>query len=531
MKLSRLLPFPFHKAYYPALLSGVLLIASFPNPLSVLAPHFPFDPLAWIALVPLLLCLEGKTPLDAFRLGWVTGFVGFTGILYWVVVSMHRYGGIPVFVSLIILIALTLYLSLYVAAFAAALCMARRETGWSTLILAPPLWVALEYLRSILLSGFPWENLGYSQYMAFPAIQIADITGVYGVSFLVVLVNGLISVGILQLRKTGRVPIRVALLLLIVLGANLTYGFMRIRQEEKRIAMLSPIGIGIAQGNIDQSLKWETAYQEETIQIYRTLTEKLAKGDPDLIVWPETAVPFFFPFDQPFSAVVRRIPPLTQASLLFGSPFYEEEEGWIRYLNSAFLLSPEGEIGGRYDKIHLVPFGEYIPLKRLLPFIRPLVETIGELVSGNETVGAFVFSFPRGRFGVLICYEIIFPELNRTFIRNGADFLVTITNDAWFGKTSAPFQHFSMATFRAVENRSFVARAANTGISGIITSTGKIVLQTEIFSRAAVTGEVFVRGPETFYVRYGDVFVHVCLTWSLLSLGGAYLLRRKRQRP
>ena len=528
MKFSHLFQFPSRRDPLQAFLSGILLVLSFPNPLSVLMPHFPLGVLAWVALVPLLLCLEGKTPLEGFRLGWVTGFVGFTGILYWVIIAMHRYGGIPIVISLIILIALTLYLSLYVSAFAALLCMVRTKTGWGALILAPPLWVALEYLRSILLTGFPWENLGYSQYMALPVIQIADATGVYGISFLVVLVNGLISASILQSRRTGKASLRVVLFLVILLGAVFAYGSMRIHQEKERISTQIPIRIGIVQGNIDQSIKWEAGYQRETVEIYRTLTQEIAKGHPDLVIWPEAALPFFFASEQPVSSIVRNIPPETGVSLLFGSPFYQEEEGRIRYLNSAYLLSPAGKITGRYDKIHLVPFGEYVPLSRFLPFIEPLVESVGDLVSGDETMGTVVLSIPRGKFGVLICYEIIFPELSRKFIQKGADFLITISNDAWFGETSAPFQHFSMATFRAVENRAFVARAANTGISGIIDSTGKILLQTEIFSRQAVTGEIFSRGPETLYTLYGDVFAHGCIGWTLLLLGGTYFVGKRK---
>ncbi len=531
MKLFRPLHFPFQRDYLWALLSGILLVLSFPNPLNVLKVHFPFGILAWIALVPLLLCLEGKTPWESFRLGWVTGFVSFTGIVYWVIIAMNRYGGIPIPISVIVLVALALYLSLYVGSFAALLSLVRWKTGWTLHILAPPLWVALEYLRSILLTGFPWESLGYSQYLALPLIQIADTTGVYGVSFLVVLVNGLIAAGILKSSRTGRPPVRLILFVIVLIGAVLVYGSVRIGQEKQRISGQRPIKVAIVQGNIDQSVKWETDYQRETIEIYRTLTRGVAKGRPHLVIWPETAVPFFFPFDHPFSPVVRDIPSEIGAYLAFGSPFYDREGARIRYFNSAYLLSPDGEIRGRYDKIHLVPFGEYVPLSRFLPFIAPLVESVGDIVSGSETRGTVVFSMPRGKFGVLICYEIIFPDLNRRFVKKGADFLVTITNDAWFGKTSAPFQHFSMATFRAVENRAFVARAANTGISGIITSTGRIAVESEIFSRQAVTGEVFLKGPETLYTRYGDVFAHACLGWSLLFMGGACFVGKRKHLP
>ncbi|MBW2121275.1 MAG: apolipoprotein N-acyltransferase [Deltaproteobacteria bacterium] len=528
MKPSHLFRLPFQRNDLQALFSGILLALSFPNPLNVLVSHFHFGLLAWIALVPLLLSLEGKPPLAGFRLGWIAGFAGFTGILYWVVIAMHRYGGIPVPISLLILIALTLYLSLYVGAFAALVAAVRNSTGWSLSITAPPLWVGLEYLRSTLLTGFPWEDLGYSQYLNLPVIQIADITGVFGISFLVVLANSLVSGGIVRFRKTGKIPLGIILILAILAGGILSYGYLRIESETRRTSSQTPIRVGIVQGNIDQSLKWDKAYQRETLRIYQTLTREIAHNHPDLIIWPETAVPFFFPYDQPFTRMVRNVARETGAPLLFGSPFYEVDNQRIRYFNSAYLVSPEGKIGGRYDKIHLVPFGEYVPLARFLPFIEPLVESVGNLVSGSNTLGTVVFSIPRARFGVLICYEIIFPGLTRRFIGRGADFLVTITNDAWFGKTSAPYQHFSMAVFRAVENRTYVARAANTGISGIIDSTGRIILETEIFSRVAVSGEVFLREAKTFYTRYGDLFAHACLGWGLLLLGGAYSARKRK---
>jgi apolipoprotein N-acyltransferase len=509
-------------------LSGILLALSFPNPLSVLIPRFPFGVLAWVALVPLLVSLEGKSPRESFRLGWLTGFTAFTGMLYWVIIAMNRYGGISFFISAIILVALTLYLSLYVGFFATLLPFIREKTGWSLSLVAPPLWIAMEYLRSVLLTGFPWENLGYSQYLIISVIQIADVTGVYGVSFLVLLVNALITSGFLQSRETGRVPLRIAIFLVLLLGVVITYGSFRVHQEERRISTQRPIRVAVVQGNIDQSLKWEPAYQAETVEIYSTLTHEVAARRPDLVIWPETALPFFFPIDQPLSSIVRKIPFEDSIYLLTGSPFYQEDENRVQYLNSAYLLSPEGEIVGRYDKIHLVPFGEYIPLSRFLPFIQPIAESIGDFVSGNETEGPVVFSIPEGRFGVLICYEIIFPGLNRRFVRGGADFLVTITNDAWFGRASAPFQHFSMATFRAVENRVFVARAANTGISGIIDSTGNILLQSEIFSRQALTGEVFMRNSETVYTRYGDVFAYACLLWGALLLGRASFMGKRK---
>jgi apolipoprotein N-acyltransferase len=227
-----------------------------------------------------------------------------------------------------------------------------------------------------------------------------------------------------------------------------------------------------------------------------------------LIVWPETATPFFFQDPSHLSAVVRNIPKLTSDWLLFGSPSYLDEGSGTEYMNSAFLLSPDGNVAGRYDKTHLVPYGEYVPLRRFFPFINKLVAGIGDFKRGD---GVKALRIGRHDLGVLICYEGIFPEISRKYKENGAGLLVNITNDAWFGRTSAPYQHLSMTVFRAVENRTFLLRAANTGISAIIDPSGKIIKQTRLFERSAIRGSVKFLDRRTIYALYGDIFVYICL--------------------
>jgi apolipoprotein N-acyltransferase len=201
---------------------------------------------------------------------------------------------------------------------------------------------------------------------------------------------------------------------------------------------------------------------------------------------------------------------------LFGSPatIVEKESDQLRLLNSAFLISADGQILDRYDKIHLVPFGEYIPLKHILKFLDKLVVGIGDFFPGNAPE---VLQGPGGRFGVVICFEVIFPDLVRRFVDLGADYMVTITNDAWFGRSSAPYQHFGMVVFRAVENRVYFARAANTGISGFIDPFGRIVHQSNIFTEEALTGEIQTGGPRTFYTGYGNLFGYACVILALFS--------------
>jgi apolipoprotein N-acyltransferase len=248
----------------------------------------------------------------------------------------------------------------------------------------------------------------------------------------------------------------------------------------------------------------------------------VAEEKPDLIIWPETATPFFFQDAKKYQPLILDIPKKIHTFLLFGTPSYTIHQGKVNHHNSAYLVSPSGELIGKYDKIHLVPFGEYVPMQDLLFFIGSLGEGIGDFKPGKEI---FNFALPQGKFGVLICFEIIFPDLCRKFVKRGANFLVTITNDAWFGRTSAPYQHFSMAAFRAVENRVFVARAANTGITGFIDPTGKILKEGRIFTEEAMSGTVRLSSQKTFYTLYGDVFAWICSACSILLLVKALFLR------
>ncbi len=497
-----------------SLLSGILLILSFPN--------FDLEFLAWFALVPLLYSVEGKGPYRSFKLGCLTGVVSFLGILYWIVVAVHTYGNIPLIPSVLILLLLVACLSLFIGAFAFFTRLIQIRSGTQTFLFTPFLWVALEYLRSFLLTGFPWANLGYSQYLNLPFIQMADVTGTYGLSFVILLVNVTLF-WILRQWPKRVFPFKEALVTAILLLGLLIYGYVKMGNVDRQMIQNPPLKIGLVQGDIDQSIKWDEAFQLETLNIYEKLSLRVAEDKPDLIIWPETATPFFFQDAKEYQPLVLDIPKKTNAFLLFGSPSYKIEKGKVKHYNSAYLVSPSGEIVGKYDKIHLVPFGEYVPMQDLLFFIGSLGEGIGDFKSGKEI---YNFSLPQSKFGVLICFEIIFPDLCRKFVKKGANFLVTITNDAWFGRTSAPYQHFSMAAFRAVENRVFVARAANTGITGIVDPKGKIQKEGGIFEREAMDGMIRLSNRKTFYTLHGDVFAWACSAFSIFLL--AYALFQKR---
>ena len=306
--------------------------------------------------------------------------------------------------------------------------------------------------------------------------------------------------------------------------AILGYGHHRLsegRDPNKKRQVLRAV---IVQGNIDQSLKWNPAYQVKTLETYLRLTRGNYNFEPDLIVWPETSVPFFF---QDNSELSRKLPSMVQESkalLLFGSPGYKRTSGTVKYYNRAYLIAPDGNPPQSYDKVHLVPFGEYVPFKKLLSFINRLVSAAGDFAAGEEIV---TMNHEDLSMGVLICFEAIFPEIARVHTTQGANILINITNDAWFGKTSAPYQHLAMAIFRAVENRRPLIRSANTGFSALIGSQGKIIARGNLFCEETlnVSSDISNSGL-TFYTRYGDIFAFSMLLISLIK-GASFLWHRK----
>ncbi len=491
-------------------------------------PDFDLGWLAWIVLVPLHLIIEKAEPKNAFRYGWLAGTIAFTGTIPWVITVMNQYGQVPFEVSALLMLLLATYLGLFVGAYAWG--YARLHHGYPSWLWlgGPSLWVSLEYLRTYALSGFPWILLGYSQYQWLPIIQLSDMTGVYGVSFLVVMGNVTMTSLLKWIwrRKdefSSSFPWQSALSFFLIVSAALVYGHWQVNQQAILDRSARSLSIGLVQPNISQDKKWDTAYIDETLSLYTSLSQQTGKN-LDLLIWPEAATPFFFEKERAYQKLILSVLRESQSPLLFGSPTLRfEPEGSPYLLNSAYMLSPEKLMTGRYDKRHLVPFGEYIPLKSILFFLEKLVVGIGDFKPGH---GPMTLLLPdssekvQSSFAVPICFEIIFPDLVRRMAKEGANFLVTLTNDAWFGDSSAPYQHFSMAVFRAVENHLAVARAANTGISGFIHPDGHILTETTIFTQQAVTGSIPLRtSTPTFYTQYGDVF-----SWGCVILTGLFFI-------
>ncbi len=482
-------------------------------------PTFDVWLCAWFGLVPLLAALAGQKPRPAFLTAFLAGSVFFGLTLYWVV---H--------VTLAGTVILSLYCGLYVGLFGLGTVFAReRFGGWGRCVWTAAFWVCLEYLRSHVLTGFPWALLAYTQTGNLWAIQIADTVGAYGVSFLLVFVNTVLFEVIEALVRgpSRALALRRAAVLLAVIAGWLGYGAGRLYQDPR---LSAPLRVSVVQANIAQEIKWVPRFSQNIYDKYVLLTQIAGlRDEPDVIVWPETSFSDYLEVgvnDGPLAELVRDI----------GRPLFV---GAIRldgldYFNSALLYVPSGTPAGLYDKLHLVPFGEYLPGRRYLPFLTDLVP-IEDFTPGRAPT---IFSLkgehcPSIRAAVLICFEDIFPELGAAFVRRGADFLINMTNDGWFKDTASPFQHYQASVFRAVENRVYVVRAANTGISCIIDDAGRRVARAEdaagkpTFVTQTLGGAVYKTGRRAAYTYFGDVFMGLVL---LVNLAGLMVgVRRKRE--
>jgi len=510
------LSLPDRKAILLSGAAGLLLTLSF--------PVYSLGPLAWAALLPLLFVVQSSQPATCFKLGWFAGLVQGLTLLYWIVFVVNHYGNLPFVASVAVCFLLVAYLALYPGLFCAGLSWLRMQ-GLPWLLVAPFLWVALELGRGWLFGGFPWENLGYSQYRFLPLIQLADLTGVAGISFLLVAVNALLFQGLATLMQRRRILaaiLPVTLAAAIILGQ---YGYGRWRLSTLESSSSPSIKVSLIQGNISQETKWEPAFQQATLERYLRLTREAVERDhPQLVVWPETATPFYFLGEGELSRVLILEVQSLKTPLLFGSPAVRRQGDRLRFYNRAYLLDDRGRVGGYYDKRHLVPFGEYVPLQSVLFFVHRLVEATGDFAAGDRPV---VMNLGGARPGILICYEAIFPELSRELVEHGANLLVNITNDAWFGRTSAPYQHLSMALLRTVELRVPMVRCANTGISALIDPSGRILQETGLFEEGSLTGSLPLGSGQTFYCRYGEWVAVGCLLVSGIAFLMPLISRRK----
>lgn len=483
-----------------------------------------------MAVVPLLVALAGWRgragvyPGQPFRrgaaLGATTGVVYFMGTIYWTGAVVTTYGGIPKVVGLLLALVLALYMSVYTALSSGLTAAAVRRLGGRGLLLAPVLWTAGEFARGHVLGGFPWVPLGSAVVTILPVAQLASLVGVYGVSFFLVAQGMLIA---RALTSGGRARLGFAAAAVALLTAVSAWGSWRVTN-----AALTREGtpgvVGLIQANIAQEDKWNPRLGGDIARKYDALSRESAAAGAQVILWPESSTQYLFNQDPVSAEVVRTMVRETGVPLLFGTD--EVERGQPdRYYNSAMMLDPTGAVAAVYRKIQLVPFGEYVPLRQLLFFVQPLVEAVSDFSPGER-----VTMLPVGEhmISTAICYEVVYPHLMREAVREGAELLTTITNDAWYGDSSAPYQHWELASMRAIEQGRYLARAANTGISGVIDPYGQVVAKSRVFEDEVLNAEVRFLQSRTLYATIGDLVAQLSLLGTLLTAVWLVAARRAR---
>ncbi|WP_417913565.1 apolipoprotein N-acyltransferase [Candidatus Electronema sp. JM] len=528
-------------------------------------------PLLFVALIPLLWAARTlPSAVQSGCMGMFFGLLYYFSLMYWIIIVLKRYGGLHTVVAAAALLLLALYLAAYTAFFCILLNRLTSRTGSfsaSVLLAAPTIWVGLDVARGWLFTGLPWMDLGYGLYSQPLLVQAADLGGHHLITFFIIQINALLLWLLERLfspYRTSKRQISLAVMSFLVIYCAGGYSMLRWQQIGSEAAMASQATAAAVQGNISQDEKWSPALKQETVARYLALSEEAArKGGLDLLVWPETALPFY-PHREPLMNKVKTFAKEKQVYLLTGSPYFTVRPGRqpqeepvsasqsnnllkivedfknllsaessntlrpVEYFNSAILLDRSGTQTGRYNKQHLVPFGEYVPLRNFLWFIKPLVELIGDFTPGESSKP---LEAGHIKAGVLICFESIFPNIARNTTAEGANLLVNLTNDAWYGRSSAPQQSWAMTVLRAVENRRSLVRAANTGISGFIAPTGEVIQQSSLFTEAYRRESVPLLTGQTFFVQGGYWFGPVCLLLTgYLLIHAVWMARKRRQK-
>jgi len=504
--------------------------------------------LVWFAFVPLIrTCLE-SSPRQSLYKGWIAGTAVYIALLYWIVPTFHA-AGQSLWLSIPALVALSIYLGLFWGIWTWGLTTygSRPTTAGMTnkknpssheeksssqkekssfheekssshkeklsspagvgggsislCLFGAASWVALEWVRTWFLSGFPWALLADSQVHVLPLIQMSSITGSYGVSFLIILANLAMAFMIDRHWK----PL---LLSGVLTGSAVIYGMLMLKTPFPQNPE-TPIRVALLQGNVDQYKKWNDVYVSEIKTTYETLAKRAEEAKAELIVWPETSVPGYLIQDLSLRAWLTKVIWRTDATHIVGSPAAEDD----KIFNSAYVIHRTGWITGEYAKKHLVPFGEVIPFQAILGRWIPVLNALGGFTAGRKSPVLTARGIP---VGMNICYEAIFPNLVRKSVKTGAQLIVNVTNDGWYMKTAAPYQHLAPNIYRAVENRRWLLRANNTGVSAIIDPYGRLVAQTPIYQTKILTGEVVPVSEQTFYTRFGNVFCWLCVLFCVV---------------
>jgi apolipoprotein N-acyltransferase len=552
--IMRLIPM---RLWALAILSGVLQVLPFPiaGPVPVWRTVF-----CWIALTPLLKALTSKDaagePLRIIQgaaLGYISGFIWYLGNCYWVYQTMHLYGGIAAPASAGILFLFCLYLGLYHALFGALIAAFRRSRLQlqGALLLSPFAWVAVELARARI-TGFPWDLIGITLVDNPLITRLAPYTGAYGISFVIAAVNAIWFIRItLRERRFTRTALTAAGVLIILLYlASLRHVQKPLQQGTSATATLvqQNIEVGAAAASAGPPLTTneklrtysqislfpppgKTCYGIPELPSTRCLDNSTPQAPvnntrymqpTNLIVWPE-APNQFFDGDRDFRAVMTGLARAADAPIIVGNIGVDEDSQLNRkFYNSADFITPDGNFAGRYDKMHLVPFGEYTPYKRLFFFAGSLLQDVGLFEPGTQRTA---FNTGGHTYGTFICYESIFGDEIRQFEDMGADVLVNISDDGWYGDTSAAWEHLNMVRMRAIENHRWVLRATNTGVTASIDPYGRVVVAAPRHIMTALRAGFDYEHDVTFYAAHGDLFAYLCALVTALALA-ARLLRQ-----
>ena len=461
-------------------------------------------------------------------MGLVCGGVYFSGTLYWLVETMTTFGQLSTPLAVFAAFLLVAYLSLFPAAFAVILTRLTRRLGINALLLAPIVWVATELGRQYVWDGFPWALLGYSQVTVLPVAQLASVTGVYGLSGLAAFASTAGAYLVIDRTRTRWV---VAGATAMTIAACALWGSWRLRQGDLLTAG-DPVRVAVLQGNIAQEDKWNPALRDAISDRYLEMTREALAQKATFIIWPESSTPFYFERDLVRGAAIRRLAREGNATLLIGSDQVEPVRAVAenatpdaRYYNAAFLVKPDGSIGAVYRKMHLVPFGEYVPAQRLFSFVGPIISAVADF--SPFSAGAEAVLLPVGDHvaSTAICYEVIYGSLIRQFVLGGSELLTTITNDAWYGTSSAAYQHWDQAAMRAIEEGRYLARAANTGISGFVDPYGRVLASSPLFEQTTLVGDLRFIQARTLYSRTGDLVAWLSLALTLGALLATWRVR------
>ncbi len=509
----------------PRLVTACLLTAA--SAVLIALPSFVSIawPLTWFALVPFFLALRHASPKRAFLLGWLLETLAIWIGFYWLINTMVEFGYIPLPLSVLFFGVIGAGNGVRLGCFAWWTRRATMDTApwWYHMLLPACVYVAFDYLFPRV---FPWY-LGTLQWTAGPLVQIADITGVHGVTFLLLACNIVLTAYAPQAPpalRQARHRMGIAFALLLVL--NLGYGLWRTQQVTMAMAQAQTLRLALIQSNIGINEKGFAGYRRRHLRKQVALSKDTLGKQPDLVIWPET----MYPYTVSTTAERLSFPKMAAHHTtywLLGALMRNRNSETRQVFNSALLMSPDRRIVGRYDKQQLLAFGEYIPLQRYLPFLRNISPTIGNLTPG----AGGVITLPNGTaFGPLICYEDILPTLSRKAVRQGASFLVNLTNNAWFGRTSAPYQHRMLAAFRAIENHVYLVRVTNTGLTSLIDPLGREVAPLPIYRDETRVQPIQLLRLETVYTRWGDWFAQLCSGAALLLPLGFWYWSRKRVR-